>query len=111
MQIASRDERSDPARGADPGGGPIGWSDRAATGVAVALGFAFALAWTWLGVYGHDLFARGPRDFMIYLTTVWNTSSGLPYQSTILLKNSSHLAEHVAPLVLPLSLLLSLIHI
>src|SRR4051794_3362262 len=101
MQTAARDQQGAPSGEAGLAGRPLASSDRAATVVAAALGLAFAAAWTWLGVYAHDHFTRGPRDFMIYLNAIWNTGHGLPYQSSVLLKNTSHLAEHVAPLVLP----------
>src|SRR5687767_12183221 len=105
MQIAARDQHVQPAPPTSPRRSWSGNGDRVATAAALALGVAFAAAWTWLGIYGHDHFTRGPRDFMIYANTIWSTSTGLPYQSSVLLKNSSHLAEHVAPLLLPLAAL------
>lgn len=100
----------EPARGDRPAGTrfrgrPFLTVSRSRVGpaIAIALGFAFGILWSWLVVADHTTFHDTNRDVGIYTQVLWNTVHGRPYQTTLLINNTSHLAEHVAPLLLLLA--------
>ncbi len=78
-------------------------ADRAAPFVAVGLGVGFFLLWTGLLIAQYDAYHIYYRDFAIQVNTLWNTAQGRPFDTTLLLKNTNHLAEHVAPIMLLLA--------
>src|SRR5690349_21632210 len=77
--------------------------------LALAMGTVVALVWAWLVVADHVTFHDTNRDVAIYTQVLWNTANGRPYQTTALINNTSHLAEHVAPVLLPLALPFALV--
>ncbi len=84
--------------------------ERAALAVAVALALGFWALASYLVIAEYDTFHRHNfRDFATYANVLWNTGQGRPYQTTLLYRNTSHLAEHVAPVLLPLALLFRLV--
>src|SRR5437762_1616597 len=77
---------------------------RAGPVLAALLGAGFALLWAWLAIRDHATFHDTNRDVAIYTQVLWNTAHGRPFQTTALINNTSHLAEHVAPLLAVLAL-------
>jgi hypothetical protein len=79
------------------------------TVLALALGVVFAavtIAITW---GEHATFNSTSLDLAMYTQLVWNSGQGDPFETTLLLQNRLHLAEHVALLVLPLAPLYALV--
>ncbi len=70
---------------------------------AVVLGAAFFVTCATLAISGYTNFRVYYRDLGIYENVLWNTAHGRPFATTLLLKNTSHLAEHVAPVLLALA--------
>ena len=72
---------------------------------AVLLGVFFAALWSWMLLANYASFSNYDRDVAIYSQVLWNTGRGHPFETTSLVLNRSHLAEHVAPLLIPLAVL------
>jgi uncharacterized membrane protein len=80
-----------------------------ALALAVAFGLAFWVVATATFVVEHLTHNVYHRDYAIYVNTLWNTANGRPFQTSMLIANSSHLAEHVALVLLPLAPLSQLV--
>lgn len=57
----------------------------------------------------HETYNSTSLDMAVYAQAVWNTANGHPFETTLLLKNRLHLAEHFALLLLPLAPLYGLL--
>ena len=71
--------------------------------VAAGLGllyFALTTALTWAE---HWTYNSTSLDMAVYTQLVWNIAHGHPFETTLLLQNRLHLAEHLAFLLLPLA--------
>src|SRR5215211_614808 len=70
--------------------------------IAIGLGAAFTavtVAITWVE---YQTYNSTSLDMAVYSQLVWNSANGHPLETTLLLQNRSHLAEHLALLLLPL---------
>jgi hypothetical protein len=77
--------------------------------VALGLGlifFAVVTAITWAE---HGTYNSTSLDMAVYTQLVWNTANGHPFETTLLLQNRLHLAEHLALLLLPLAPLFAIL--
>jgi uncharacterized membrane protein len=71
--------------------------------LAVALGVGVWAVWTWLLVAEFATFHDFHRDLAIQLQVLRGLVRGHPFETTLLTRNASHLAEHVAPILVPLA--------
>src|SRR5919202_1587551 len=77
--------------------------------IALGLGllfFAVTAAITWAE---HRTYNSTSLDMAVYTQLVWNTADGHPFETTLLLQNRLHLAEHLAFLLMPLAPLYALL--
>lgn len=81
----------------------------AATWLALALGLLFVLVTTFLTWAEHETYNSTSLDMAVYTQLLWNAANGRPFETTLLLQNRLHLAEHLALLLLPLAPLYGLI--
>ena len=84
-------------------------SARMACAVALGLGAGAWATWTWLLVAEWANFHDYHRDLAIQLQVMRGLARGHPFETTLLTRNVSHLAEHVALLLLPLAPLHALV--
>lgn len=71
--------------------------------VALALGLLFFVLTTAITWAEHRAYNSTSLDMAVYTQLVWNTANGHPFETTLLLQNRLHLAEHLAFLLLPLA--------
>jgi uncharacterized membrane protein len=71
--------------------------------LAVALAGLFVLVTTAVTWAEHETYNSTSLDIAAYSHLLWNTAHGSPFETTLLLHNRLHLAEHVALLLLPLA--------
>jgi hypothetical protein len=77
--------------------------------LALGLGLAFLATTTWLTWSRHDSYNNRSLDLAMYTQVVWNIANGYPYQTTLLVNNRLHLAEHFALVLLPVAPLYALV--
>jgi uncharacterized membrane protein len=70
---------------------------------------AFAVLTTWMTWAEHATFNSTSLDMAVYSQLVWDGGAGRPFETTLLLNNRLHLAEHLALLLLPLTPLYALV--
>src|SRR6266571_6701585 len=76
-------------------------SERPWWALGIALVFSLVtLAITWAE---HQTYNSTSLDMAVYTQLVWNAADGHPFETTLLLHNRLHLAEHLALLLLPLA--------
>jgi uncharacterized membrane protein len=75
----------------------------------IGLGALFTLVTTAITWAEHDTYNSTSLDMGAYTQLLWNTAHGRPFETTLLLQNRLHLAEHLALLLLPLAPLYGLL--
>lgn len=75
----------------------------------LVVGLIFTLVTTWMTWAEHETFNSTSLDMAVYTQLVWNAGQGRPFETTLLLQNRLHLAEHLALLLLPIAPLYALI--
>src|SRR5712691_6510632 len=76
---------------------------RPAALISLALGLAFLLTTSAITWAEHETFNSTSLDMAVYTQLLWNTAQGHPFETTLLLQNRLHLAEHLALLLQPLA--------
>jgi uncharacterized membrane protein len=74
--------------------------------VLAALFTATTTAITWAE---HETYNSTSLDMAAYTQLLWNTAHGRPFETSLLLQNRLHIAEHLALLLLPLAPLYALL--
>ena len=77
--------------------------------LAIGLGVFYTLLTTAITWAEHATYNRTSLDLGVYTQLVWNMAHGRPFETTLLLQNRLHLAEHLALLLLPLGPLYGLV--
>src|SRR5919198_4027846 len=76
---------------------------------AIGLGLLYTLITTSITWAEHATYNRTSLDLGVYTQLVWNMAHGRPFETTLLLQNRLHMAEHLALLLLPLGPLYGLL--
>ena len=71
--------------------------------LALGAGALFAVVTTVLTWTEHATYNSTSLDIGVYTQLVWNMAHGHPFETTLLLQNRLHLAEHIALLLQPLA--------
>jgi uncharacterized membrane protein len=77
--------------------------------LALWFGLAFLATTTWLSWSRNDTSNNRSIDLPMYTQVVSNIANGYPYETTLLVNNRLHLAEHLALVLLPVAPLYALI--
>ena len=82
---------------------------RLGTTLALGLALVFVVVTTAITWLEHETFNSTSLDMAVYSQLVWNTAGGQPFETSLLLQNRLHLAEHLALLLLPIAPLYGLL--
>jgi uncharacterized membrane protein len=87
----------------------MSFSRRAGNVLVGIVALTFVVVTTGITWLEHQTYNSTSLDIGVYSQLVWNLANGRPFETTLLLQNRLHLAEHLALLLLPLAPLYALL--